>query len=154
MLHLHEGSDMLTKLLPEQIAKFWPIIKYAVEESLPPLAKDHPDKMSRILSSALSGSIDVWVAYTRGDKIKVEGIILTTFTHDEVSGTKSMLIYCLYGYEVISGSSWIEGIKSLKKYAKSKKCSRIIAYSSNSNVIEIARRLGANAEYTFLSFDI
>ncbi len=145
---------MLTKLLPEQISKFWPIIKYAVEESLPPLAKDHPDKMNRILSAALSGRLDVWASYEKAEKIRLEGIVVTSFVYDDASGTKSLLIYCLYGYETASGGSWFSGFDALKKYAKANKCSRIIAYSSNPDIIEIARRLGADAEYTFISFNL
>jgi len=145
---------MLTKLLPEQVSKFWPIIKYAIEESLPPIVGEHPDKMNRILSSALSGSTDVWASYERGDEAKFEGLILTRMTYDEASGTKGLLMYCLYGYTDVADNTWEEGLGILAKYAKSKGCSRIFAYTSMPYMINKAKELGADADYTFISWDL
>lgn len=145
---------MLTRLLPDQISKFWPIIKYAIEESLPPIAHEHPDKMNRVLASALGGATDVWASYTRGEENRFEGIVLTRLSYDETSNTKSLLIYCLYGYEEIDKGSWSQGLELLAKYAKLRGCSRIIAYTSEPYIIKLAKGLGANIDYTFISFDL
>lgn len=146
---------MLTRLLPDQISKLWDIIGYAVEQSLPPIAGDHPDKMNRILASALSGKVDVWVSYVREEKVnKFEGIVLTKFIYDDASGTKNLLIYCLYGYNEISKESWVFGLKGLVKYAESKGCSQIIAYSEVPYIIDIVNRLGGDSRYRFISFDV
>jgi len=146
---------MLTKLLPEQVAERWDVIKYAVEESLPPIVGDHLDKINRVLAAALSGKIDVWVSYRRLDNgIKFESIVLTQFLHDEVSNTRNLLIYCLYGYVDIDKRSWDEGLNTLARYAKSRHCSRIIAYSSLPYIINLSNTLGADTDYTFISFDV
>jgi len=146
---------MLTKLLPEQVAEHWDVIKYAVEESLPPIVGDHLDKMNRVLASALSGKVDVWASYTRlEDSIKFEGLVLTELLHDDVSNTRNLLIYCLYGYVDVAKQSWAEGLRALVEYAKSKHCSRIIAYSSLPYIINLSNSLGANTDYTFISFDV
>lgn len=145
---------MLTKLLPDQISKFWPIVKYAIEESLPPIVGEHPDKMNRILSSTLSGVLEVWVLYKRKEDVKVDAVVVTKMGFDEASGTKHMLIYCLYGYNEVTNSDWGGGLEVLEKYAKSKNCNRIIAYSSIPHLIKLAKKLGASAEYTFISFDL
>jgi len=144
---------MITKLLPDQIAKFWPIIKYAVEESLPPTTGDHPDKMNRVLSSMLSGSTKVWVSYKHPDN-KFEAVIVTKFIYDDDSGTKNLLIYCLYGYEPISQDSWTEGAIALFKYAKANRCSMIVAYTANPLVVEIAKKYGADTSYTIITIDL
>jgi predicted porin len=145
---------MLNRLLPDQVSKFWPIIKYAVEQSLPPIVGEHPDKMNRILSSALCGKVDVWVSYDKEKNNKVEGIVLTEFLFDEPSGTKNMLIYCLYGYNQVSNDSWLEGIKGLAKFAKSRQCNQIVAYTSEDVIIKTVESLGGEANYTFISFDV
>ena len=145
---------MLTKLLPEQISKFWPIIKYAVEMSLPPIAGEHPDRMNRILASTLSGTTDVWASYTRGEENRFEGIVLTRLGYDETSNTKSLLIYCLYGYGEVNRNSWLQAIELLAKYAKSKGCSRVTAYTSEPYIVKLATDLGADVSYTFISFDL
>jgi len=145
---------MLTKLLPDQISKFWPIVKYAVEQSLPPVVGEHPDKMNRILSSALCNHIDVWVSYTKGEDNKFEGIVLTEILYDEASGTKNLLIYCLYGYDLVSNESWMQGLVNLVKYAKAKQCNQIVAYTKEEVIIKLVKRLGGETDYTFISFDV
>jgi len=146
---------MINRLTPEQISKFWDVIKFAVEQSLPPTVGEHPDKMNRILAAALSGKIDVWASYTKNEKVnKFEGIILTKFLYDDVSGTRNLLIYCLYGYNKFESISWKIGLETFAKYAKSRGCSRIIAYTDIPHIVDIVNKLGGEAKYTFISFDV
>ena len=145
---------MLTKLLPDQISNFWDIIKYSVEESLPPIVGDHPDRLNRILSSLLCGKSECWASYNRQDSgTKFEGIVLTKMLYDDASDTRNLLIYCLYGYEDVNKESWLDGIKALAKYAKSKKCNQIIAYTEYDYIINIVKSLGGEAKFTFITFD-
>lgn len=146
---------MLTILTPEQVSNFWDIIKYAIEQSLPPIVGDHPDKMNRILSSLLSSQTQCWASYTRiGDTPKFEGIVLTKMIYDDASDTKNLLIYCLYGYEEVAKESWVKGLVSLIKYANSKECEQIIAYTEIPYIVEVAKQLGGETKYTFLSFNV
>jgi len=148
---------MLTKLLPDQISKFWPVIKYAVEESLPPTTfGEHPDKMNRVLSAALCGKLDIWASYKHqeNEATKFEGIVVTQLLYDDASGINNLLIYAVYAYENTDNETWAEGYETLAKYAKSKKCLNLVAYSSVPRIVNIAKRLGADASFTFISFPI
>ena len=146
---------MITRLLPEQISHFWDVIKYAVEQSLPPTVGEHPDKMNRILAAALSGKIDVWASYTKNESgNKLEAIVLTKILYDDVSGTKNLLIYCLYGYSKISTESWKDGLATFAKFAKSRGCSQIVAYTDVPRIVKLVNSLGGESKYTFISFDI
>ena len=146
---------MLTRLLPDQISAFWDIIKYAIEESLPPTVGDHPDKMNRILTSLLSGKMQCWASYERLEGLtKFDGILVTTLIHDDASNTRNLLMYCVYGYDAVSDESWRKGFEAIIKYAKGKKCSRVVAYSDLPYIIEKTKQYGGEAKYTFLSFDV
>lgn len=148
-------KSLVAKLLPEQISAFWDVIKYAIEQSLPPIVNDHPDKMNRILSAALRGTIEVWAEYVKEDeKAKFEAIMLTQMLYDEPSETRNMLIYCLYGYNPIDPGSWARTLAVIIKYAKEKRCNQLIAYSSIPHIINLARGLGANTDYTFISLNV
>ena len=148
-------KSLVTKLLPEQISAFWDIIKFAIDESLPPIVNDHPDRMNRILSACLRGTLEVWAEYVKeGESVKFEGIALTQFLYDESSGTKNMLVYCLYGYNPIDPGSWARTLAVVTKYAKEKKCDQLVAYSSIPHIINLAKGLGANTDYTFISFNV
>ena len=146
---------MLTKLLPDQVSKFWDVIRYAIENSLPPIAGESPDKMKKILMSLLTGKSQCWVSYEINESSKVfEAIVITRIFYDDASDTKSLLIYCLYGYEHIKQSSFTSGLKTLVKFAGSRGCERIIAYTSEPGVIKLVNRLGGDTSYTFISIPL
>lgn len=144
---------MLTKLLPDQISKLWPIIKYAVEESLPPIVGEHPDKMNRILSAVLRGSLEVWVSYQHPDN-KFEAVVVTQILYDDASNVYNLLIYCLYGYSTITKESWAEGYETLNKYAKAKNCNSIIAYTNEPHIVNMAKKFEGMTSFTFISIKI
>lgn len=146
---------MLTRLMPDQVAKFWDVIKYAVEEAMPPMVGAHIDRLNRILSSILSGRTTCWAYYRKEeDKVIFEGICLTQFLYDEASHTKNLLLYCVYGYEESSDMSWNEAFVVLAKYAKYHKCNEIVGYTNVKHLIERAKKMGGNTDYTFISFNI
>jgi len=146
---------MITKLLPDQIATFWPIIKYAVEEALPPTVGDHPDRMNRILSGMLSGKLDVWASYRREEEVtKFDGIGVTQFLYDDASDTKSLLLYAVYAYEKTLPETWSESFEAIVKYALSKGCTRMIGYSAVPKVVEMAKVFGGDTNFTFISFPL
>ncbi len=147
---------MLTRLLPDQISRLWDIIKYAIEQSVPPATGEHPDKMNRILSAALCGKIDIWASYIKqeGKAPKFEGIAVTETLYDDASGIKNLLIYSIYGYEdSMNNANYTEGITNLAKYGKSIGCTNIVAYSQDSGIAALAKRLGGDVSY-FISFNI
>lgn len=143
---------MLTKLLPDQISRFWDVIKYAIGESLPPIAGESPDKINRILMSLLSSKAQCWASYTViEEQRKFEGIVVTRIVYDDMSDTRSLLIYCLYGYEKVERGSWLSGFKTLTKYAISRGCERIVGYTDLPSIVKIAERFGGEARYAFVS---
>lgn len=143
---------MLIRLLPEQAAKHWEDIKIAIEESLPPIVGMQSDRMSNILKAVLTDEIIVWVSAEK-DK-NISGIVLTTFTYDKPSGTKSLLLYCVYGYGEINRNSWIEGAETLKKFAISQGCNRVIGYSDVPSIIKFVESIGGETKYKLLSIPI
>ena len=146
---------MLTKLLPDQISTFWDIIRYAIEESLPPIAGEGPDRMNRILASLLNGKAECWISSAINKSKRIfEGVVITKLQYDDISNTKNLLIYCLYGYEGVDPESWKSGFKSLVKYASSKGCNRIIGYTENPFIIKLVNRLGGETRYTFVSLPL
>jgi len=149
-------NSLIVKMLPEQVSAFWDVIKYAIEESVPPMVHDHPDKINRILSSILRGTMDVWASYNKlqDETVKFESIAIVQVLYDEPSNTKNLLIYCLFGYDHISGDSWIQKFSTAIKVAKELGCTQVTAYSNSEKVIESAKKFGGDTSYTFISFDV
>lgn len=146
---------MLTKLLPDQIAKFWDIIKYALDESLPLIVIRNNDTMNNILASLLNGSLQCWVSYEKSEeKGTINGLIITTIAIDFASKTKNLLVYAAYAYKNNDLSVWKTGYETLAKWAKFRNCSNITAYSDNLRVIKLAKLLSGDVSQTFISIPI
>ena len=146
---------MLTKLLPEQVSKFWDVIKYAVEQSLPPIVGEHPDRMNRILSSILCSKTECWASYRKEESgVVFEGIALTKIIYDDASDTRNLLLYCVYGYEKTLEDAWVDAFTSVAKYAKFHGCNEVVGYTEVQYLIEKAKAFGGDTRYTFVSFNI
>lgn len=146
---------MLIRLLPEQASEHWDEIKVAINAALPPIAGMQSDRMSNILSGILTEDITVWISTEkREDANLITGIVLTNFTYDKPSGTKSLLLYCVYGYGQGRLESWSEGYETLRKFAKGQGCNRIIGYTDVESIKKYAASIGAETRYTLISFNL
>jgi hypothetical protein len=146
---------MLTRLEPTQIAAHWPTLKFGIENSLPPVAMEAGDKINKIYLSLLMGESDCWIQHKIVEgATKILGMAVTRIMTDDNSGTKNLLIYCLYNYRPMEDEDWGENFYIIKKYGKAKGCHRLIAYSNEKRLIYITRKLGGSTEYTFLSLPI
>ncbi len=143
---------MLIRLLPEQAASYWDDIKGAIEVSLPPVVGMQGDRMQNILTALLLEELITWISV---DKEKVvDGIVVTSFVLDKNSGTKALLIYCLCGYGETSKTSWEEGVETLRKFAKSSGCHRVIGYTDVPSLIKWVEKVGGETRYRFISIGV
>ena len=147
---------MLTRLMPDQISEHWDLISPAIERSLPPIASGSHDRMNKILMSLLGSKSQCWMSYEiEGDgKRRVEGVMVTRIINDYISDCRSLLIYSLYSFAKIDRRTWIAGLKAITKYAISRDCDNIIAYTAVPFLIEMAKKLGGDTRYTFVSIPI
>lgn len=148
---------MLLKLLPENITNNWNVIKYVIEESLPPVAGEGPDKMNRILEALLVGMAECWVYYKYSENstgVEIKAMAITYVNEDFASRTKNLLLYVLFAFKPMSNEEWLEGLRGLQKYAKSKNCNRIIAYTEDARVLQLSRILKGESRYTFVTFPV
>jgi len=140
---------MLVKLFPEQVAERWDFIKPAIDNSLPLLADDEsPDRMNNILESLLLNQMHCWVSYNGK---KINGVVTTKIAFDDATKTNSLLLYSAYSFGDTNKSDWIGGFETLSKFAKSIKCSKLIAYTDNEDIVRLFERLGGQST-TFLCF--
>ena len=145
---------MLVKLTPDQVNKYWELISFSIRESLPPIAMGAEDRMSRILVSAMTGGLDVWMSMVK-KTMQVDGVATTCVTRDDNSEIRNLLIYSVYGMgEGFVKNSWMSALKTFKDYARGLGCSRIIAYTDEDSIKKFAEILGGETRYTFISFPV
>ena len=80
--------------------------------------------------------------------------MLTSFEVDRFIKKRSLLVYYVFAYRDAGKDAWVEGLRTLSKYAKSRKCTRVVAYSNVPEIVSICKKLGGDTSVTFISFDI
>lgn len=151
---------MLIKLTPSQITTYSNLIVRSVEESMPPYTYSSYMKTNHVLESLMSGFMQCWFIYNQGKKTEVDisieplGIMVTSILPDFYTKTTNLLIYSLFGIHKITPDIWIDGITTLKKFAKDRGCFRVIAYSDIPNIISIVKKLGGDTSITFISIEV
>jgi hypothetical protein len=144
---------LLQRLLPEDVARLWELIRAPLEASLPPTAARTVGTMTKVLEGLSSGRLLCWLEL-KEDERKVSGLVTTAVVADEFSGTKNLLIYTLWSDGTNRSAVWREDIEILKKYARSIGCAKIIAFTDKNQVESIADKLGARIGSTLIEFDL
>lgn len=144
---------MLIKLLPQNITANWDTIKYAIEHSLPPTIGESIDKMNRILESLLAGDLECWVqsSIVEGHH-RILSIGTTKINMDTASQTKALIMYSVFNFRPMTDKEWLENFMTLRKYAESKGCARMIAFTDSKRMIDLAVKFGGETKYTLCSF--
>jgi hypothetical protein len=141
---------MMIQLSPDKIGEQWAIIQPAIEavfeSSGIPMTNA---ETNNILQGMIAGRIQCFVNVV-GEVIK--SIMVTYFTFDP-RGTKSLLIYSLYGYVPTTDSEWKDVYDYMKKWAVSNGCVNITAYTQNNRILDIVKKLGGRIE-SFITLGI
>lgn len=145
---------MLTKLLGSDVTKLWPLIDKAIETSMDREVLAHKNTKGRILKKILEGRITCWLSQDEG---KASGVIMTVIVQDDIIAAKSLLVYMMSTLgRKAKANEFLEGMETLKVYAKSIGCERFISYTKNPKVLRLLEYVnpGANTEYSMVVMDI
>ena len=146
---------MLIQLTPEQIANNWDFLRQCIVINTP-MQREHKEQDNNLLLALLGGVMQCWVEAiqtTQGQQVKTElrAVVITQILSDEISQIHNLLIYSLVGLNnAFDFNSWHAGILTLTRFGQSKGCSRILAYTSNENIIHFIERLGADTSQRVL----
>jgi hypothetical protein len=144
---------MLLQLMPDQISSYWPIIKYAVENALPPTAGFNVD-MNYVLESLLSGEMQAWATIEKETK-KIVALTTTMVTEDPAIRQKTLLIYSITAMgDKIGKENWIDNFRMAMKYAKERGCTRITAYTQSEAIKKMAEYFGGDTSWSVVTFKV
>ena len=143
---------MIIKLSPDQVTEHWDVIKFGIQESVPPITYGSQNTLNNMLKSLLTGEMQCWVMMNGTQKI--QGVATTTITKDGCSGVKNLMIYSVYGLTFIDDETWAENLKGLRKFAKANSCHRIISFTAVDRLIDLTKSLGGSADFTFVSLEV
>ena len=136
---------MLLMLLPEQLDRFWSQIRFAIESSFTPDVLDGQNILNNVLESLLLGKMQAW--FLTEDQDSINAILLTSITSDSAVAGNVLTLYLLYAFEPTKQDWWEDGWKTMERFAASRKCTRVDAFSTNPAVIKKAEEFGWKSEY-------
>lgn len=140
---------MLVKLLPEQIASHWDEIGTSVERSMP---NGLNGKTQKVLSRLLSGDMQCWILFDSGGGVKAQ--VITCIVEDVSGRGRELLIYSIWGYEKVPRELWEKGLETIRKFAGSRGCERITAYTNVPQVIQLANSFGADTSWRLIVLEV
>lgn len=143
----------LIRLLPEQAAKHWPEIKNVVFKALPPTANETHDGMLSILDGFISGRLHCWLLFDDSNK-RIHGIVTTAVVPDPITNQRSLLLYTVSAVDGLSIRDLVSDFQGLVEFAKAVGCKKIVAYTANSKVISLMKKLGWDVSFSFGSYSI
>ena len=145
---------MLLRLMPGQVHEYWDDIRAGLERALP---RGVPDRNARLLYGLQVGDLHVWVSFQKGmtpaENI-TDGALITYVQEDVAHKTNVLVIYAVWSITETRPSTWIEGFDAIKKFARSMGCSRIMAFSDEPKILQIAEKFGADTEYTLITWEL
>ena len=146
---------MLIQLTPEQFASNWDFLRQCIVTNMP-MQRDHREQDNNVLLALLGGLMQCWVEAKQSSnngtcKTEIRAVVVTQVLEDDISAVSNLLIYSLYSLNsAFDISMWQKGILTLVRFAKSRGCDRILAYTGNDGIIKFMQRLGADASQTVL----
>ncbi len=146
---------MLVKLLPDQVSEHWDEISLAIRQALPPFVANSDRSMVNILKAILGGDMQCWILYSSdGAGGSIYAVMTTKVEIDEISNTKCLLIYSFYASKPLTNQLVISGFETLKKFASSEGCHKIIAYTNIPKMERLWESLGGVTITRFLEMEV
>lgn len=141
---------MLVMLMPDQIMKYWYLVREGLEETLPPYVTNSPNKMEDIQMGLLIGKAQCWLFISEEPTVKC--VVITRTIQDDLTDSAIFEITSLRSFHKILGEEWIEGFETLRKYATGRGCSKIVFYSDNELMLKITSKLGFKPTYVYSEY--
>lgn len=145
-------KSRLIKLYPDQIGRFWPILRDAIKAGLP-LEADVD--MNRVLVALLDGRLECFVfALAEDDESVSIKAVVTTMIQEQIGYEgKTLFMYSLYGFQN-TGKYLIRGLQQLFEYAKSVGCNRVVGITDIEAAAKFVKLTGGNAEAHYVEWRI
>lgn len=144
---------MLNKIYPEDVSKGWNTFAPLIARSIPKVLGGNSGTMTAILEAIMTEGLECWMLLVKKEML---AFATTQIVDDELTHEKSLLIYTLASMPKakIDMKLWANAFETLRKYALSKGCSYISAFSDLPNVIKLAEQVGADVKTTFIRLEV
>jgi hypothetical protein len=149
---------MLVRLLPEQIGKYWNVIKYSLEHTFPAGTRSKGEKLNFALEELLVGKhMHAWACVRENaakEDYDVIGIVLTSVVTEVGTKIQYLRILVLFAFEDVPISDWKQGLVILRTFADSIGCDAIDGYTDMPSVIAFVKAAGGDTSRTYVQLRV
>lgn len=139
---------MIIKLLPEQVVKFWDMLRFAIAETFMPRGTCTNEHLRFILAGLLSGKQQCWMAFKLvDDERKFIGFIVTRLGEDQAIGEKTLFLDSVYAFQSVPDEIMADAQVVLNKFAAKNNCKHIVSLTESEKVMHLAQRNGYKARF-------
>lgn len=139
---------VLIKLLPEQLVKFWDMIRFAIAETFIPRESCTNEHLQAILTNLLSGKAQCWMGFKMVDgERKFVGFIITRIGIEEAIKEKVLFIDSVYAYESTTEELIKESMQTMEKFAIANECKTLASITESDRILHLAQRAGFKSRY-------
>ena len=139
-------------LTPDQIPRFWEVIKFAAIKSNYIEEEFKERYLNRLLYQLLSGKAQCFIRLDKDRKLQMIG--LTKIIVDDVIDDKTLFAIGLYSFEKVSNEIWLDDVEELRRFALASKCKSVSAWTVNSKVVDLLKGLGFEDRFKVLTLNI
>ena len=110
---------MIIKLLPEQVVKFWDMLRFAIAETFMPRNSCTNEHLQGILTNLLASKAQCWMAFKmENEERKFVGFMVTRIAEDPAIRERCLFIDSIYAYQSVPEEIMFKAQATLEKFAK------------------------------------
>lgn len=142
------GGELLTKLMPS--------VMNAIVQALPPAERLDETLRANITGALVDGRIQVWgiLGLDEEKTWRPVGFITTSLRMDDMTGKNTLLVYTMFSYAVIEDKAYKLFVDTLRSYAETQNCGKMVCYTNNARIIRMLRGLGWNTDFVFAHMNL
>ena len=136
---------MLIKILPNQVVKFWEVIKFVAKKVDEVDDENLQPYLNELLHALLNEKAQCFIRLN--DKREIITLSITRILNNKITGEKYFQVHCIYGFKPATNEVWKRDWEILKEFAEKEKCSYMGFMSRNKRIWEIAELIGMEEAY-------
>ena len=142
---------MLIKLLPEQLVKFWDMLRFAIAETFVPRSTCTNEHLKNILVNLLSGKSQCWLMKNKDNEFV--GFLITRIAIEDSIKERVLSLDHIYAYKQMPEELWETGYRTLEDYARNNSCKAFVSMTENARVVQQAEKFGFTKRF-YLSKEV
>lgn len=134
---------MIIKLLPEQVVKFWDMLRFAIAETFMPRNSCTNQHLQAILANLLASKAQCWMAFDKpGPERKFIGFMVTRIGEDPAIKERCLFIDSIYAFQMVPENIMFHAQETLEKFAKQNNCKSMATMTDADRIVKLAERNG------------